>query len=79
MNRDFLYSLGLALAAWPPIVGKPVELAPVKPRPAIQATVAATGPTCRVERKARPASLGQLPQGAACAQRELGYNPYSSR
>lgn len=45
MNRDLLYSLGLALAAWPPLVGQPYEgLEP--PRPAVQASAAQEKSIC---------------------------------
>lgn len=33
MNRDLLYSLGLALAAWPPLIGGPPKLVPDEPPP----------------------------------------------
>lgn len=66
MNRDLLYSLGLALAAWPPLVGEAPNLGPVEPPPAIHASASLDQP----ERKVLPAAVGtaQPAEAPACAK-----------
>lgn len=70
MNRDLLYSLGLALAAWPPLVGRPYQGVepPALERPALQAEARTEEDAC-VELRA--AGLGRSEtRPSACADRK---------
>lgn len=57
MNRDLLYSLGLALAAWPPLFGEAPNLEPVEPPLAIHATARNDASICAANR-VLPAAFG---------------------
>ncbi|MBI4422163.1 MAG: hypothetical protein HY554_00455 [Elusimicrobia bacterium] len=72
MNRDLLYSLGLALAAWPPLFERPLVLGP-EPAPVVRQTTMKPEPLTELEaclERVIPASAKPAaPRGPArCAE-----------
>lgn len=72
MNRDLLYSLGLALAAWPPLVGQSYQ-AQENPRPALQASAAKERAECAAPEV--NAALGAGQAAPACRKEPTSPKP----